>query len=203
MTEVTTDEKRFLNYQGASFKRSLYYLIGACVTYSACVLIKFKPSIPPPGAVAGPPLPQIFLGMASFSFALFAILDVFFVLYQNFLRTKQFAFDPENFYIIRKDSTELIPLKNIFQIALATSAVSKNSVRGYSDYYRISYKNDGEEKDILITIYSRMEENFNDFRKFVKEKNPSVEIKNWSTSLYWIFRMFKKRKSRDTGDLFK
>jgi hypothetical protein len=202
MTGISTGEKRFLNYQGASFKRSLYYLAGAGTTYLACVLIKFKPSIPPPGAVAGPPIPQMLLAFTSFIFTLYAIVDALFVLYQNYLRTQKFAFDEQNFYIIRKEDTEEIPLQNIFQIALA-SVRFQNGVRGDYDNYRISYNSDGEDKNFVIRIYTRMRENFEDFRMYAKERNPSVDIKNWATSLDWIFRMFKKKKSRDTEDLLK
>jgi hypothetical protein len=200
MAGVTTGERRFLNYQGASFKRSLYYLIGASVAFLACVFIKFKPTIPPPGEVAAPPLVKILLGFAAICLILSAILDALFVWYQNYLRSQLFAFDQENFYIIRKDGTEQVPLRNIFEIALSSG--SQKGVRGYLNDYRISYTSDGEQKDVLVSIYYRMRANFNDFKQIVSTKNPSVKMKNWATSLDGIFRLFKKRKSRDTGDLF-
>jgi hypothetical protein len=200
MTGTFISEKRFLNYQGASFKRSLYYLIGASVTSLACVFIKFKPTIPSPGEVAGPPLVKILLGFAAICLVISAILDALFVWYQNDLRTQLFAFDQENFYVIRKDGTEQIPLQNIFEIALSSG--SQKGVRGYSNDYRISYTSDGEQKDVLVSIYYRMRANFDDFKQIVSTKNPSVKMKNWATSLDGIFRLFKKRKTRDTGDLF-
>jgi len=200
MTGVTTGERRFLNYQGASFKRSLYYLIGASVAFLPFVFIKFKPTIPPPGEVAGPPLVKILLGFAAICLILSAILDALFVWYQNYLRSQLFAFDQENFYIIRKDGTEQVPLQNIFEIALSSG--SQKGVRGYLNDYRISYTSDGEQKDVLVSIYYRMRANFNDFKQIVSTKNPSVKMKNWATSLDGIFRLFKKRKSRDIGDLF-
>jgi hypothetical protein len=202
MAGISTDEKRFLNYQGASFKRSLYYLGGATATYLACIFIKFKPAIPAPSEVAGPPMVKILLGFAALCLTLSAILDALFVWYQNYLRSQLFAFDQENFYIIRKDGTEQIPLQNIFEITLTSSGVQKG-VRGYSNNYRISYNSNGEQKDVLVGIYYRMRVNFNDFKQIVSSKNPSVKIKNWATSLDPIFRLFKKSKSRETGDLFK
>jgi hypothetical protein len=202
MAGETTGEKRFLNYQGATFKRSLIYLGLALVMYLACFLIKFKSSVPPPGEVAGPSMAKILMGFAAVCLTLSAIIDAIFVLYQNFLRTKQFAFDQENLYIIRRDRTEEIPLRNIYQIALASTRI-QNGPRGYYDYYRISFNSYGEEKDFVITIYARMRENFDDLRKLVKEKNPSVDIKNWATSVDWIFRLFKKTKPQHSEDLFK
>jgi len=202
MAGPSTGEKRFLNYQGASFRRSFYYLIGAVVCFLVFTFIKFKPSIPPPGLVAGPPLVKILLGFAAVCLVLSAIMDAIFVWYQNYLRTQLFAFDQDNFYIIRKEGTEQIPLQHIFEIASTSSGVQKG-VRGYCNDYRISYNSDGEQRDVLVGIYYRMKDNFRDFRQIVSNKNPSVKMKNWATSLDPIFRLFKKRKSRDTGDLFK
>jgi len=193
MTGTTIGEKRFLNYQGATFKRSLIYLGLACLLISVCVFIKFPTSIPPPGEVAGPPFPKIILGFIALCLILNAITDAIFVLYQNYLRSSQFAFDQENFYIIRKDGTQQIPLENIFQIAMAYTG-SRYGSRGYRYRYRLSYTEEGQEKEFIITIYYRMENNFADFKKIVSVKNPSVEIKTWATSLDWIGRLIKKSR---------
>ena len=196
MTATATGEKRFLNYQGATFKRSLIYLGLACLLISACVFIKFPTSIPPPGEVAGPPFPKILLGFLAFCMIFNAIRDAIFVLYQNYLRRIQFAFDQENFYVIRKDGAEQILLKNIFQIAMVYTNRSIGT-RGYSYKYRINFVEEEQQKDITITIYYRMINNFEDFKKIISVKNPSVEIKSWATSLDWIARLIKKRKSEN------
>jgi hypothetical protein len=193
MTLTATGEKRFLNYQGATFKRSLIYLGLACLLISACVFIKFPTPILSPGEVAGPPFPKIILGFIAVCMILNAITDAIFVLYQNYLRRNQFAFDQENFYIIRKDGTEQIPLKNIFQIAMVYTN-RRFGARGYCNRYRINYVEEGQQKDFIMTIYYRMRNNFEDFKKIVSVKNPSVEIKTWATSLDWIARLIKKRK---------
>jgi len=44
-----------------------------------------------------------------------------------------------------------------------------------------------------------MGKNFNLFEKWLQVKNPSAEIKNWSTSIDPIVRFFRKKKNNGTN----
>jgi hypothetical protein len=61
---------------------------------------------------------------------------------------------------------------------------------------------EGEEKEIILVVYAKMSKNYEDFKKLVIEKNPSLEIIDAVTNFDWIGRLIKKSKSKSTGNYF-
>jgi hypothetical protein len=59
-----------------------------------------------------------------------------------------------------------------------------------------------KEKIIYLKIYSRMDKNYRDFENLVTGKNPSIEMRSWSTNFDWIARFIKRRKWRKKEDYF-
>ena len=188
----TQPERITLTYQGATFKRSLISLAIAIAALLCFLFIKFKPDIPPPGAVAGPPLAKIALGM-TIAFALIAsISDAWFVLDCTFFQ-KQVDCDEDNLYVIRKKEVTIIPLSSISFVRL-TNWGSKG-VRGSSSIYVVGYQDsDGRSKELDITLFLKMGKNFDLFEKRVQAKNPTAEIKNWATNIDPIIGFFRKKK---------
>lgn len=201
MTETIGEEKRYLSYQGANFKRAGIYFVIAWILLCGCYFINFKPSVPPPGGVPGPPLSQILMMVIAICLILNCISDLLFVTNQNYLQTKKYAFDSKNFYIIEGNSISQIPLEKIFQLSLVYRQLNSGT-RGYSRSYRISFRVEGEEKEIILVVYAKMSKNYEDFKKLVIEKNPSLEIIDAVTNFDWIGRLIKKSKSKSTGNYF-
>ena len=188
----TQPERITLTYQGATFQRSLIYLAIAIASLLCFLFIKFRPEIPLPGAVAGPPLAKIALGM-TIAFSLIAsISDALFVLDCKFFQ-KQVDCDENNLYVIRKSGETTIPFSSISFVRLTNSG--SKGVRGSSYIYVVGYQDsDGRSKELDITLFLKMGKNFDLFEKRLQTKNPAAEIKNWSTSIDPIIRFFRKKK---------
>ena len=153
--------------------------------------------MPPPGEVAGPPLAKIALGI-TIAFSLIAsISDALFVLDCKFFQ-KQVDCDGDNLYVIRKSGETTIPFSSISSVRL--SNWGSKGVRGSSSIYIIGYQDpDGRSKELDITLFFKMGKNFSLFEKWLQTKNPSAEIKNWSTSIDPIVRFFRKKKNNGTN----
>ena len=89
-------------------------------------------------------------------------------------RIPSLEFDESNLYEIGKRQKRIIPLVNITTIKLTMTKI------GYSNVWKLKYINDeGENKSLrFFPDYT----NFELFKEYVKDKNPEVEIKNWSHS---------------------
>jgi hypothetical protein len=192
----TQPERITLTYQGATFNRSLISLAIAVVSLLCFVFLKFKPEIPLPGAVAGPPLRKLALGMI-IAFALISsISDALFVLDYKYFQ-KQVDCDKNNLYVIRKSGETVIPFSSISSVRL--SNWGSKGVRGSSYIYIVGYQaTDGRPKELDITLFLKMGKNFDLFEQWVQAKNPSAEIKNWSASIDPIVRLFRKKKDNGT-----
>ena len=183
-------QRLYLNYQGATFHRARTLSAVAVVLFLIVYFVKFPRQTPPPGAVAGPPLADIFLGFAAVLCVLYAIMDALFVVGTRYRGEK--SFDEDNLYIIRRGKETIIPLDTITSIRLASSGIN-NGVRGTSVDYVIEYDYDNRSREVEITIYRPTQDSFNLFKERVQRKNPSVEIKNWSTSLDGLIRLFRRK----------
>ena len=186
-------ERITLTYQGATFHRSLTSLAIAVVSLLCFFYIKFKPEIPPPGEMGGPPLGKLALG-AIIAFSLItSIMDALFVLDYKFFQ-KQVACDEDNLYVIRKSGETVIPFPSISSVRL--SSWGGKDIRGSFSIYIIEYlAPDGRSKELDITLYLTMGKNFGLFQECLQAKNPSVEIQNWSTSIGPFVRLFRRKKN--------
>jgi hypothetical protein len=186
-----------LTYQGATFKRTFVCLAIAIISWLVFTFFRFSPEVPPPGTVAGPSLGKLAVGMLIVFSIIFGISEVLFVVGVQFFR-KRIECDEDNLYIIRKDDVEsTIPFLSIYAVKLSSAGINR-SVRGTYTTYLIKYKEpDGRSEDRAIDIYSKNGNNFRLFIQWLQQKNPAVEVKNWSTSLDGLFSLFRKKKNDD------
>jgi hypothetical protein len=183
-----------LTYEGATFKRSRIYLWIAVICFLVVRFVKFSPQAPSPGDVAGPPIADLLLGLIGIVAFVFAIMDASFVLDLRLFK-KTIECDQGNLYLTRKDQETTIPFSAITSLRLSLTGFNSRNVRGAYWIYLIDYTDmSGKSKQTEITVYNKMSGHFELFEKRLKEKNPSVEIKNWATSLDWVVRLFKKKK---------
>lgn len=88
--------------------------------------------------------------------------------------SKSIEFDEEFMYIKGKKMDEKIDLKNINKIRLTLDRINNSS------YWKIQYVSENEEKSVkFIPKWNDFEE----FKKLVKQKNPNVIIQSWAHSL--------------------
>jgi len=190
-TTTPPSPRRIITYQGASFRRAGYYLATAIVIVLIIAFVKFPRETPPPGAVAGPPLADMLLGFAGVACFISAIMEALFVVGVRYGSVK--SFDDGNLYITRRNKETAIPLGTITNIRLASGGLG-NDIRGTYAVYLINYDNDGFSRETEICVYRRQNDNFNLFKERVQYYNPSVEIKNWSTSFDGLIRLFRRRR---------
>lgn len=179
-----------LSYQGAAFRRSGNILAVAGAIILLLVFVKFPREIPAPGTVAGPPLPAMLLGFVAVCCIFHAISDALIVLD---VRRKLISFDEERLYISKHGRETVILLASITSIRLAPEGINR-TVRGNYVSYLIDYEDDGRMKDTEIGIFSKMGPNLTQFMEQVRQQNPSVEIKNRSTSLDGLIRLFRRNR---------
>ena len=196
-THMDTNLDRIvLTYQGATFKRAFVCLAIAVVSWLVFTFLRFSPEVPPPGTVAGPPLGKLTAGMLIVFSIIFGIREVLFVLGVRFFR-KRIECDEDNLYIIGKEVESTVPFLSIYAVKLSSSGINR-SVRGNYATYLIKYKEpDGRPEDRAIDIYFRNGNNFRLFIQRLQQKNPAVEVKNWSTSLDGIVNLLRKKKNDD------
>ena len=77
-----------LTYQGATFKRAFVCLAIAIVSWLVFTFFRFSPEVPPPGAVAGPSLGKLAVGMLIVFSIIFGIQEALFVAGVQFLRKR-------------------------------------------------------------------------------------------------------------------
>ena len=71
---------------------------------------------------------------------------------------------------------------------------STQTGRGLASVFIVKYEwEEGQIRDFEITVFRKMAGNYWEFVKQVQVQNPSVEVKNWFTSLDPIIRLFRKR----------
>lgn len=96
------------------------------------------------------------------------------LLYYLFSIAKTVEFDEQDLFISNKNESEVIPLNKVFGIKFTMTRINNNN------FWKIKYVgNDGNKKAVRILP---KRDKFDAFKKLVKEKNPGVEIKNWSHS---------------------
>ncbi|HEY8970426.1 MAG TPA: hypothetical protein VIM64_15080 [Puia sp.] len=192
MDTAPSSPRHILTYQGATFRRTGYYLIAAGIMVLIIVFVKFPKETPPPGSVAGPPLVDLLLGFAGIACVISAIMEALFVVGVRYGSVK--SFDDHNLYITRRSKETVIPLHTITSIRLASGGLG-NDIRGTYAVFLIDYDNNGLTRETEICVYRRQQENFNLFKESVQYWNPSVEIRNWSTSLDGLIRLFRRRRN--------
>ena len=96
------------------------------------------------------------------------------VLYYLFSNAKTVEFDEVNMFISNKKGNEVIPLTNIFRIKLTMTQINNDN------FWKIKYT--GEQGEKLAVRILPKRDTFEVFKRVVREKSPSVEIKNWSHS---------------------
>lgn len=190
MDTITPSPRHILTYQGATFRRALYYLAAAIVILLIIVFVKFPRQPPPHGAVAGPPLVEMLLGFAGVVCLISAIMDTLFVVGIRYGSVK--GFDENNLYVTRRGQEKVIPLNMITNIRLASNGGVGNDIRGTYAVFMIDYDNNGLARETEICVYRRQNDNFNLFKERVQYCNPSVEIRNWSTSMDGLIRLFRR-----------
>ena len=178
-------ERVFLSYEGATFRRSLIFLLLALALLLAFQLVHFPKHAPAQVPVGGPSLAKILLGFAIIFIFLFGIADGAFVTGQR-LFARKISFDDFNLYVTRKSTERVIPLANIHAIFL-TAASMRTPTRGALSVYRITYAQDRGEEKLYLKVYPKMNSQFNQFTLRVKELNPEVQIRQWAASLDWLF----------------
>ena len=191
MDTTNPSPRHILTYPDATFLRTGYYLATAGVIALIIVFVKFPKETPPPGAVAGPPIADILLGFAAIAAVITAIMEALFVVGVRNGSVK--SFDDHNLYITRRNKETVIPLDTITSIRLASGGVG-NDIRGTYAVFLINYDNDGLSRETEICVYRRQNNNFDLFKDSVQQHNPSVEIRNWSTSLDGLIRLFRRRR---------
>jgi len=162
MDTTTPTPRHILTYQGATFHRAGYYLVAAVVILLIIVFIKFPRQSPPPGAVAGPPLVDPFLGFAGVVCVISAVMDTLFVVGVRYGSVK--TFDENNLYVTRRGRETVIPLNTITSIRLANNGGLGNDIRGTYAIFMIDYDNNGLVRETEICVYRRQNDNFNLFK---------------------------------------
>jgi hypothetical protein len=82
-------------------------------------------------------------------------------------------FDNEHFYIKRKKGEERVALKDIYLVTRTGVSI------GHKSIWKVKYINYNGEG--VVRFFPRnISSSFDDFIKLVKEKNPGVEVKNFS-----------------------
>ena len=183
---IATGKTRIvLSYEGATFTRTFVYISLALIGLLIVKFIKFPTPPPPPGAVAGPPIADLVIGFLAAAFLICGILDFLFVLQYKYFH-KKIECDQDNLYVTDKNGESTTPLKQVNSILLTTAG--SQGVRGISRVYLIQYEGNDGAKQMRLAVYVKMRDNFGLFKEWVKQKNPSVEIKNWATSLDGLSR---------------
>jgi hypothetical protein len=103
-------------------------------------------------------------------------------------------FDDDNFYINNDNGERVIPLKDIVSLQLV---YSKAVFDGAKSLYRysISFGDPYSPEEITLTVYTKTQQAFSNFRKLVQQKNPSLQQKNWASNFDGLIGWFKRRKS--------
>jgi len=117
-------------------------------------------------------------------------MDALFVVGVRFGSIK--SFDEKNLYIARRNNETVVPLNTITSIRLASNGGVGNDIRGTYAVFIIDYDSNGLSRETEICVYRRQKDNFNLFKERVQYYNPSVEIRNWSTSLDGLIRLFRR-----------
>ena len=106
----------------------------------------------------------------------------------------EISFDQTNLYIDFKESETVVPLANVSAIELVSSMIQRG-IRGSFFTYMIRYNEYNEEKTENVNVYlGKTSSNLDMFQQRVREKNPSVNIKNWATNFDGLIRWFQKKK---------
>ncbi|QKG52189.1 hypothetical protein [Hymenobacter sp. BRD67] len=82
-------------------------------------------------------------------------------------------FDDTNFYLYKKSGTEQIPLSQVNKIKFTMFRV------GYQHYWKIGYI-DAADQQQFVRILPGVQ--LQAFENAVRQKNPRVEVSNWSSS---------------------
>jgi hypothetical protein len=178
-------ERVFLSYEGATFRRSLIFLLLALALLFTFELVNFPKHVSAPAQAGAPSLAKILLGFAIIMLFLFGIADGLFVTGQR-LFVRKVSFDDFNLYITGKSAERAIPLACIHDIFL-TAAIIRTPTRGALSVYRITFSQDQGEQKLYVKVYPKTNRQFNQFSLRVRELNPEVQIRQWATSLDWLF----------------
>ena len=198
MDDLNPSDRLALSYpMPENFMRPWIYFLSALILCLACIFVKFPAS--PPVVVSGRELPsgpsplKLVVGFISVSLMLSAIWDLMFIFTYQKLKN-EISFDQTNLYIDFKESETVVPLANVSAIELVSSMIQRG-IRGSFFTYMIRYNEYNEEKTENVNIYlGKTSSNLDMFQQRVREKNPSVNIKNWATNFDGLIRWFQKKK---------
>jgi len=197
MTLSPSSERTLLTYPTPKYTKLLVYVSLAILAYAYLRLapddwLRSKDQHPGPHEVL--PFawrPLIPITTLAFSFFL-AIGEGLFLIGRKRDHLK-LEFDDDNFYINNGSGEQVIPLKNIMSLRMVYGV---GFLDGANSLYRysISFGDPYSPEEITLTIYAKTQRAFSNFRKLVKQKNPSLQQKNWATNFDGLIRWFKGRK---------
>lgn len=196
-TLVPSPERTLLTYPTPRFTRLLVY---GSLTVLAYGYIKFAPEdwVNPKDQHAGTQgyfawwlaLPLVILGFSAF----LVLLEGLFLIGRKW-KPLMLEFDADNLYITDDNGDRAIPLNEILSIRMVYGKGIFDSARTALYRYAIVCGDPNIPERVTFTVFLRARRAFSNFCDRVKEKNPSVEIKNWATSWDGLARLFRGRQS--------
>jgi hypothetical protein len=204
MMSSTSPEKILLTYPPPGYKRLWIYVSLAVLAYAYMVFAP-KAWLNPPDMHAGPRGAAPFawwllIPITVFGFSLFlAVVEGLFLVGRK-INHLNLEFDSGSLYINERKGKRVTPLADIVSIRMIYGQGIFDVGRSVLYRYSIGFGDPYNPEQVTFTVFVRTGRAFENFTKLVKEKNPSVEIKDWATSVDGLGRLFKRRNSGPKQD---
>ena len=198
MTSSPSSERILLTYPTPRYTKLLVYVSLAILAYAYLRLAPYEwfwPKDQHPDAQGVVPFAwRPLIPIIALAFSLFLAIGEGLFLIGRKRDHLKLEFDDDNFYINNGNGEQVIPLKNIVSLRMV---YSKSVFDGAKSLYRytISFGDPYTPEEITLTIYTKTQRTFSNFRKLVKQKNPSLQEKNWASNFDGLVGWFKGRKS--------
>jgi hypothetical protein len=185
MATLQDQDRISLNYEGATFRPSLVYLLIALALLFTFQVIHFPRQLPPPGAAEEPELIKLILGFAIVLVLLLGLADGFFVLGQRFFM-KKVSFDELHLYVNKGGSQLTIPLSTVEAVS-ATTATMRTPTRGRVTNYIVFYTSEGRVEKLNLMVYPKTRDSFELFIQRIKRVNPGLVVREAASPVDRIF----------------
>jgi hypothetical protein len=199
MMSSSSSEKTLLTYPPPAYTRLWIYISLAALAYAYIV---FAPHawlnprdehVRPDGTMPFAWWLAIPIGILLFSIFL-SLLEGLFLVGRK-INPIRLEFDSDNLYINDRNGERAIPLTAIVSIQMIYGKRIFDSARSALYRYAIGFGDPYNPEQVKFTVFARTGRAFEQFNNLVTEKNPSVQIRNWATSLDGLGRLFKRRNS--------